>query len=186
MLKLRISLIVLTVFWQITISNAAPSAENYKSAIAALQQADILLKQEDQRWQTIQSNPVTDVWTVKRDGDNIIVNITIDDPIKNIINDQPIQREYTLTPSQYSLLAPLDCMLSGCLLANSGWLPALGIGYTPKFSKGFGVTVNTTFTTLNAGVYYTNKLIPHAFIEALMGIKYTGQTTFGVGVGVKF
>lgn len=168
-----------------TIANSKPSDKNYADAIGALTQANELLKEEQTRWNAIHSNPVTDKWKVTQEGENINVDVTIDTSISNAINSDPIQRKYTIVPDKYKLWAPLDLMVSGSLISTIGFRPTFGMGWKLPFYNDFGITANTSFYNINAGVYYTNKIIPYGFVQGLLGIEFGGRITLGVGIGIK-
>ena len=182
---MRILYVALLLFAISTTVNSAPSSENNKAAIEALEQCIILLQDEEIRWQTIHTNPVTDVVTVAKDGDNLIVNVTLDTCVKNIINDMPIQRQYTLIPSSYNYWAPFDLMISGSYMSSVGWRPTFGCGWSPKVMRGLGATINTSLMGVNAGVYYRVPQVPCVFVQGLVGITLTGQMTLGVGLGIR-
>lgn len=178
-------LIVLIVFATNTLVNSAPSSANNKSAVEALEQCVTLLQEEELRWKTIHTNPVTDVITVTKDGDNLQVNVTLDTSVKNIINDMPIQRQYTLIPNKYNYWAPFDLMVSGSLISTTGWRPCFGLGYAPEFAHNFGITANTTLMNINIGAYYKIPMLPCVFIQAMLGLTFTGAPTVGLGLGVR-
>lgn len=168
-----------------SIVSSKPSTENYDSAIKALEGCSILLKQEKQRWHTIHTNPVTDKVTVDKKDGNLILDVEIDDGVKNIINAEPIKRQYILEPDNYRTFQYFDLMLAGTLIFNEGWQPTFGIGYAPKMFHGFGVEVCTTFKSLNGGIYYTNNKFYHGFIHAIGGSTFSGKPTFGIGIGIR-
>ena len=180
-----ILLIALLLSLQTTIVNSAPSESNNKAAINALVQCQTLLREEKQRWNMIHGNPPPDKVIVTKEGENLIVNVTIDDSVKNIINNQPITRTYTLTPNDCNILSFADIMVSGSYITAVGWRPTLGIGYAPNFAQGFGITANTSLLNINGGIYYRIKQVPHIFIQVLVGATFTGQLTLGLGVGVR-
>ena len=64
-------LLILTVFVVSTTANSAPSPENNKAAIEALAKCSVLLQEEEVRWKTIHTNPVTDIVIVTKDGSGL-------------------------------------------------------------------------------------------------------------------
>lgn len=170
-------------------TTAFPSSlsENHKKAIEQLAECKTLLEQEKQRWEVIHNNPVTDKWSVSKDkDDNMIIKVVIDDTIKNIINDQPIQREYKLVPTKSSLIKYADVLAGFSFLTEEGPRPLLGIGYRPSFAKGAGISITTSLTSIGASVYYTNPAIKNMFIAAGGGINLKAKPVFFIGVGVLF
>ena len=181
-----------------SIANSKTKDENYRDAITELKTCNDLLIQEKQRWETIHNNPVTDKWEVTKDttNDNMVIKVTIDDNVKNIINDQPIQRSYTLSPVDNRFLKPFDSILGACFVTSDGFRPYLGIGYRPyqqikkylgySFPDEIGISIGTTCYSLDTTIYYMPKQIPNSIIFIGSGVTIKGEPLALLGIGLVF
>lgn len=168
-----------------TTSYPASQAENHKKAIEQLNKCSELLHQEKGRWEKLHANPTCDTWEVSSEANgNLKIKLTIDDGVKNIINDQPISREYTLEPKHRQLFKDIDLLVGAQLVAQEGPRPIAGAGIRFDFCKGIGLGVQTSFTGVGGILYYVPSSIPYAFTGLGVGINIWKETTVSLGIGV--
>lgn len=100
---------------------------------ALLEQLAFILRQERARWKRIHTNPVPDKVTCTYNDDNSVltISVTIDTGVSNVINNQPIQRTYTVhaaEPKTRILPTPFIVLAGASFSAQSGLRPLIGVG----------------------------------------------------------
>jgi len=163
-----------------------------KETAAAIRQASSLLKQENTRWKNIHSNPLKEEIILIEEEKTFKIILTIDPFVRNIINNQPISREYIIDKAQKpnrgifnSIISDSDIYFMGGFNTNKDTDIGLLLGYHPNFMYNFGVGPLVCTRSLSMMVYCSAGKIDlsHVIIGLGVGTDYSGPVSnFMIGV----
>lgn len=163
------------------------SAETgYAKAISFIGEYLKVLGEEKERWTKIHSNPVPDTVKVENTGDEVVVTFEIDSGVKNLINDKPIRRRYTLNKRR-RLLGNADILLGASLALHDGWRPVVGMGLPIPFLARFGtvgIGAYTTVYSIGGTLYGELPWVPGLMLQYIVGVNWHGESVQGIGLGV--
>jgi hypothetical protein len=171
----------------------AKNPDNQKS-ILLLKKSSAVLKEERVRWKGLHESPNRSEAVLIEDSDSFTVKITIDPVVKNIVNDQPITREYKILKdpgTERGLLGEfindVDIYLCASYSISAGVTAGLLAGYNPEFIKYAGVGLLFTPDSAAIAIYGNlGKLdMKHVIIGVAPGICKTGYDV-NYFIGVQF
>lgn len=168
--------------------------KEYKLSIQKLVFMRKLLLEEAARWKKLHSNPVPDVYKIKRTDTGYILKLEIDTKIKNIINSTPIARTIELEMEKETrpfLFNVIDMFLVGTATYPGGMRPAIGVGIripilTAIIPKYTGLGLYSSIFTSGAMIYYSSPRMKRLSVHILAGVHLDGRVSGGVGLGVRF
>jgi hypothetical protein len=175
-------------------SQPMPYAElqkEYTRAVDELRKMRVILAQERRRWEAIHQNPTPDQMTSTVTKDGVDITVSIDTPVKNIVNDRPITRKYSLTretKNRHRLGDMMDFLLVAGYSMNGGFTPSLSFVIDPDLLRGFGAGAFINYKEIGINAMYR---IPadgfdNIAVVGMFGIDWHGNIGPGIGVGVCF
>ena len=128
----------------------AAAATDVPEDVALLQKARTLMTEERTRWQRLHETPYTDQVTLIQEKNTLIIDITIDPKVSNIINSKPLTRRYTFESETQK--RPWYCPQFGGVIAHAAFS-----GFRPGAYCAWGIPVITrgTYTGYAAAGPYT-------------------------------
>lgn len=164
-----------------------------KEVAAALRQSSAILKQESKRWKVIHDDPQKNEAKLTENKDSFTINITIDPVVKNLVNDQPIVREYIIPKTHPPKRGILNVLLENTDIYFMGGITTskdidIGImaGYhNPDIFPNLGIGGYVGLKSMTVILYYDlGKLdMSHVIIGAGIGTDYSGTSAnFMIGV----
>lgn len=156
-----------------------------------------LLKEERERWKELHSDdPAVNKGYLYQSGEKMILHITVQSRVKNMINNRPIIREYTFDCDALKdrpIFGKLDMTIYAAANLNTGIRPGIQVGWrpfqsmkVPKAVANIGFGIYTTFTSAGASIYYTFPGLRKLTILGMAGYNYEGKVSPGIGVGMSF
>lgn len=159
----------------------------------ALRESSAIMKEEAKRWEKLHGSPSESELTLTEEQDAFIIKIEIDPVVRNVINSQPITREYRVEKDPRPDKGILNKVLEySNLYLSAGWNvtgidAGLTAGYSPPIMNGFGIGASLFTRSLNVSGYYSfgRFELPHVIIGMGIGTDYDGAViTLFTGVRI--
>lgn len=152
-----------------------------------------LLEEERTRWKAMHETPYDDEVTLSQTNDELKISIIIDPKVQNIINDQPLTREYTFpkTEQHHDPLFPDYFGVCGLLAYPSGFRPMVYGGYKLPFQKNtfikrLAVGPYLSYIHVGVAVSYIDPALHNLTVAVTFGVNYDMRMMPGIGVGISF